>query len=290
MVGARMPDQPTLVILGIMVAGSLAMLVPIVWLYARAMHEVVAGKALVVHKPNRTDVFFTRALVLPVAHSAELVDTSIKTIEIDRRGSDGLPCRDGIRANVEATFFVRVNRTAEDVRKVVETLGAERASDQATLEELFAAKFSEGLKTVAANLDFEELYLERERFKDAVIQTIGEDLGGFVLDDAAIDYLEQTPLDQLDPDNIRDAEGIRKITEITSAEKVKTAELRMQTERHLAKLTAEMEHTQIELERTVTDALAALAKETGRTLTREQLHDKLLDKVREVVEAVMDER
>ena len=119
---------------------------------------------------------------------------------------------------------------------------------------------------------------------------IGEDLDGYVLDDAVIDHLEQTPIDQLDPDDIRDAEGIRKITEITSAEKIKTAEIRMQTERHLAKLTAEMEHAQIELERTVTDALASLAKETGRTLTREQLTDKLLDRVREVVTAVMDER
>ena len=36
----------------------------------------------------------------------------------------------------------------------------------------------------------------------------------------AIDYLEQTPLDQHDPNNVLDAEGIKKITEITQRERV----------------------------------------------------------------------
>lgn len=284
-----MPDQFTLITVGIMLGGFLVMLVPLTWFYARAIHDVPGGKALVVKRPNQIDVHFTRAVVLPVAHSAEMVDISVKTLEIDRRGTEALPCRDGIRADVKVTFFVRINQTAEDVRKVVASVGAQRASDPVQLEELFTAKFSEGLKTVAANLDFEQLYLQRDRFKEAVMETIGEDLNGYVLDDAAVDYLEQTPIDQLDPDNSRDAEGIRKITEITSAEKIKTAEIRMETERHLAKLTVEMEHAQIELERTVTDALASLNKDTGRTLTREQLADKLLDRVREVVKAVMAE-
>ena len=286
----RMPDDFTLITIAIMVGALVVMLVPIVWFYVRAIHDVPAGQALVVKKPQHIEIHFTRAVVLPLVHSAELVDISIKTLEIDRRGREALQCRDGIRADVKATFFVRINQVAEDVRKVVGSVGVERASDPAKLEELFAAKFFEGLETVASSLDFEQLYLERERFKEAVLAVIGEDLDGYVLDDAVIDHLEQTPIDQLDPDDIRDAEGIRKITEITSAEKIKTAEIRMQTERHLAKLTAEMEHAQIELERTVTDALASLAKETGRTLTREQLTDKLLDRVREVVTAVMDER
>lgn len=289
MVGARMPDQSTLITVGIMLGGLLVMLVLLSWFYARAIHDVAAGQALVVHKPNQTSVHFTRAVVLPIAHKAEVVDISVKTLEIDRRGSEALPCSDGIRADIKVRFFVRVNPTAEDVQKVVATLGAARASDEATLAELFTSKFSEGLKTVAANLDFEQLYLDRQRFKEVVVETIGMDLAGYVLDDVAVDHLEQTPIAQLDPDNIRDAKGIRKITEITSAEKIKTAEVRMATERHLATLTAEMEHAQIELERTVTDALASLGKDTGRTLTREQLQDKLLDRVREVVKAVMAE-
>ena len=40
------------------------------------------------------------------------------------------------------------------------------------------------------------------------------------LQDVAIDYLEQTPLDQHDPNNVLDSEGIKKITEITQRERV----------------------------------------------------------------------
>ena len=47
-----------------------------------------------------------------------------------------------------------------------------------------------------------------------------------MLEDAAIDYLEQTPLQRLDPNNILDAQGIRKITELTAAQNVQTNELK----------------------------------------------------------------
>ena len=42
--------------------------------------------------------------------------------------------------------------------------------------------------------------------------------------DAAIDYLEQTKKSDLDPSNIMDAEGIRKITELTAAQNIRTNE------------------------------------------------------------------
>ena len=61
---------------------------------------------------------------------------------------------------------------------------------------------------------------------EEIINAIGTQLNGYHLDDAAIDYLEQTPLNSLDPHNILDAQGIRKITEITAKQNVFTNELR----------------------------------------------------------------
>jgi regulator of protease activity HflC (stomatin/prohibitin superfamily) len=91
------------------------------------------------------------------------MDISVKTVEIDRRGKEGLICKDNIRADIKVTFFVRVNKTPEDVLKVAQSIGCARASDQQTLDELFSAKFSEALKTVGKQLEFEELYTKRER-------------------------------------------------------------------------------------------------------------------------------
>jgi flotillin len=83
---------------------------------------------------------------------------------------------------------------------------------------LFDAKFSEALKTVGKRFDFVQLYNERDHFKDEILKVIGTDLNGFTLDDCAIDFLEQTAIENLDPDNILDAEGIKKITELTAAQ------------------------------------------------------------------------
>ncbi len=35
----------------------------------------------------------------------EIMDISVKTIELDRSGADGLICRDNIRADIKITFF-----------------------------------------------------------------------------------------------------------------------------------------------------------------------------------------
>jgi uncharacterized membrane protein YqiK len=59
-------------------------------------------------------------------HKAEIMDISVKTLEIDRRGKNGLICRDNIRADIKVNFFVRVNKRKEDVIKVAQSIGCAR--------------------------------------------------------------------------------------------------------------------------------------------------------------------
>ncbi len=91
---------------------------------------------------RKVDVTFTGQVVLPVLHRAEVMDISVKAIEITRAGKEGLICRDNIRADIRISFFVKVNKTVEDVVKVAQAVGTARASDRNTLQELFHAKFS----------------------------------------------------------------------------------------------------------------------------------------------------
>ncbi|HEX2314572.1 MAG TPA: SPFH domain-containing protein, partial [Thermomonospora sp.] len=210
--------------LGVLVAVVLLIALGLVIITGRLFRKVEQGKALIISKVRKVDVTFTGAVVLPVLHKAEVMDISVKTIEIARTGREGLICKDNIRADIRITFFVRVNKTVEDVIKVAQAIGTERASSQETLQELFNAKFSEALKTVGKHLDFVDLYTRREEFRDHIIRVIGTDLNGYSLEDAAIDYLEQTPLSSLDRANILDAQGIRKITELTAIEHVRTNE------------------------------------------------------------------
>jgi uncharacterized membrane protein YqiK len=237
---------------------------------AKFYRKVEQGKALIVNKMKaEPEVTFTGATVLPIIHKAEVMDISVKTIEIDRRAKDGLICRDNIRADIKVTFFVRVNKTVEDVIKVAQSIGCARASDRETLEALFSAKFSEGLKTVGKQLDFVDLYTKRHEFRDAIITLIGRDLNGYVLEDAAIDYLEQTPITNLDPMNILDAQGIRKITELTATEHVRTNEFQNNEKKLTKKQDVEAAEAILELDRQQADATAKQQREIASVRARE---------------------
>ena len=259
-----------LIIVGVVLAIVVGLAILGAMLYSALYRKVPQGKALVVSTTNKVLVTFTGRLVMPVIHKAEIMDTSVKTIEIDRRATEGLICRDNIRADIKVLFFVRVNKAEEDVIKVAQSIGVDRASSQDTLEELFVAKFSEALKTVGKRLDFIDLYTERRRFRDEIIEVIGTDLNGYVLEDAAIDYLEQTPLSNLDPDNILDAQGIRKITELTALEHVATNIAAREEEKQITAKDVETREAVLELMRQQADAEARQAREIATVQAREE--------------------
>ena len=78
-------------------------------LIVRCWHKVSQGSAIVRNGMGGTKVSFCGMVIIPVLHKAELMDISVKRIEIDRSGEDGLICADNIRADIKVCFFVRVN-------------------------------------------------------------------------------------------------------------------------------------------------------------------------------------
>lgn len=255
----------------IAVAVGFVLLLGLLALVARFYRQVEQGKALIVNTVSKEPVVaFTGAIVYPIINRAEVMDLSVKTIDIDRRGKEGLICNDNIRADINVTFFVRVNKTRDDVLKVAQSLGCARASDPKALEELFTAKFAEALKTVGKHFNFDQLYTKRDEFKDKIIEVIGKDLNGFILDDAAIDYLEQTPLEALDRDNIMDADGIRKITEITVQHNVQTNELRQKERMETGSQNLNADEAIFRFEQRRAEAEAKKAKEISVAQSREQ--------------------
>lgn len=243
----------------------------LVMLVKACYRMVDQGQVLIINKMGHGEpsVSFTGSLILPVIHRAETMDISVKTIEVDRKGINGLICKDNIRADIQVTFFVRVNKTTEDVIRVATTVGVARASDRGTLENLFQAKFSEALKTVGKRLEFIQLYNERDQFKEEIIKVIGRDLNGYCLEDVAIDFLEQTPLKLLDPDNILDAEGRKKIIELTASQRVKANDIEREAQKTIKKQDVEAREAILALERQQAEAEAKQAREIGTSRARE---------------------
>jgi uncharacterized membrane protein YqiK len=252
-------------------AGVVVFILFSIMMLARLYKKVEQGKAMIINTMrSEPSVTFTGAMVVPVFHKMEEMDISLKNIEIDRAGVDGLICQDNIRADIKVGFFVRVNKNREDVMKVAQAIGCERASYPETLEELFSAKFSEALKTVGKSLDFVDLYAKRDNFRDMIIDNIGTDLNGYVLEDVAIDYLEQTPLNKLDPHNILDSQGIRKITMLTSEQNILTNKFERDEQLQIKRKDVETREAILELERQQADAEACQKREVDITRAREQ--------------------
>lgn len=259
---------PLIAIIVFVVIGFILAMAAVI-IAAMLYHKVEPGTALVRRGWGQPTVSFNGIRVYPVVHRVDIMDISVKRIEIYRHGSEGLICMDNVRADIKVAFFIRVNNVDKDVLQVADAIGVKRASDHEKLFELFDAKFSEALKTVGKKFDFTDLYTERDKFKDEILAHIGTDLNGYILDDAAIDYLEQTELSKLDPNNILDAEGIKKITDLTAREAVLANDIAREKEKTIKKQDVEAREAILELERQEADAVAKQAREVATVQARE---------------------
>jgi uncharacterized membrane protein YqiK len=258
-------SQMTLVSIAVVVITVIGLLA----LFSRFYKKVEQSKVIIRNGVGGQTVSFGGMFVVPILHRYEIMDISVKRVEIAREGKDGLICKDNLRADIRVAFFVRVNQTQEDVLKVAQSLGCEKASDPETLMAFFDAKFSEALKTVGKKFDFVELYTNREVFKLEILQIIGTDLNGYVLDDAAIDYLEQTDINMLNADNILDAEGIKKITELTAKQMILANEIQREKEKTIKNQDVVAKEAILELEKQQAEAEAKQVREISIINSRE---------------------
>ena len=255
----------------LVIVGSLFLLIVGFFVLFKAFYiKVPQGTALIVNDmTSKPKVHFTGALVYPIIYKKEFMKISLITFDVERRGKDGLICQDNLRADICVAFYLRVNETTEDVLKVAKSIGVDRASDQKAVSTLFSAKFSEALKTVGKQFELAKLFEDRLNFRERIIDVIGKDLNGYALEDVAIDYLEQTPIKSLDPDNIFDAEGINKITAITAVHKDETNKRERDLELALKKKDTETIEAKLELERQQADAEARQKREIETIRARE---------------------
>ena len=229
-----------------------------------------AGPGAGAHGLGGVRVSFSGMVYIPMMHVVEAMDISVKRVEIERAGKNGLICRDNLRADIKVAFFARVNGTEADALRVAQSVGCQGASDIRALFELLDAKFSEALKTVGKKFDFVELYTERERFKNDIIDLLGRDLNRYVLEDAAIDYPEQTPQEVLSPDNILDAEGIKKITDLTAQQLVLANNIERDKEKTITKQNLEAQEAILELNRQLAEKEEIQRREIASIKAREE--------------------
>src|SRR5687767_3022889 len=160
-------------------------------------------------------------IVLPVVHQVIPVSHATMRLNVERRGVHALITKDNLRVDLSAEFYIKVQANADDILQAARSLGARNVQPQA-VSELVQEKLVSALRTVAATKELVELHAKRDEFASAVQEIITNDLAsnGLTLESVTISALDQTDPTQLQERNVFDAQGLRKIAEITQKARV----------------------------------------------------------------------
>lgn len=210
-----MPSQVTMTVSG----AALILLSAIAFVFTRLYHKTKASEAFV-----RTGQGGARVIqdggtvIIPFVH--ELVRVSLSTVRIDvkRAAEEALITHDKLRADIHAQFFVRVNAQEAAILQASRSVGDAQDFTFA-VSALVMDKLVSALRSAAATKTLEDLNSERKAFIDKVTELLQHDLesNGLVLETVTISNLDQTDPKHLKADNIFDAQGSRKIAEITQS-------------------------------------------------------------------------
>lgn len=156
--------------------------------------------------------------VYPLIH--RIIEINLKTMKlgVNPRGANALITRDNLRANVLAQFYIRVQADTEHILNAARSLG-ENSINERAVEELVSEKLTSALRAIASQMDLFDIHTQRDQFAERVKEHVKDDLeaNGLLLESVTISELDQTDPSELSDNNVFDAQGKRKITEITAA-------------------------------------------------------------------------
>jgi len=170
------------------------------------------------------------AMVLPVLHEIIPVNMNTLRLEVSRKEIAALITKDRMRVDVLAEFYLRVKPDLEAIANAAQTLGR-RTLDPDALKDMIEGKFVDALRSVAAEMNMDELHEMRAQFVQKVQQVVSEDLlkNGLELESVSLTGLDQTKKEFFTVDNVFDAEGLAKMTRSIEARRKEVNDIEQET-------------------------------------------------------------
>ncbi len=177
------------------------------------------------------------AIVIPAVHQLTYVTLETMRIDVKRAGGkEALLTGDSLRADIEAQFFIRVDKEEKSVQAAAKSIGGGNV-DQDRTEVLLKDKLVSALRSVALTHTLVDLNKDRKRYIETVQEYLGEDLkkNGFTLESVTISSLDQTPIGSMNSDtNIFDAEGSKQIAQIVQQRRIERNQIEREAEQAVA--------------------------------------------------------
>jgi uncharacterized membrane protein YqiK len=144
------------------------------------------------------------------------------SITIKRGGEKSLITKDRMRAELVTEFFTKVPPEQKAVATAAQTLG-NRTLDPEHLREVVQGRFADALGEVAAKMTLDEIQENRGQFVKEVTKIADASIGhtGLALETVSIISLDQTPIEQFNPANTFDSQGLTQLTEQIESRKKK---------------------------------------------------------------------
>ncbi len=216
-------------------------------MYKRSTREVSLVKT---GTGGRKVIIDGGTLVVPVLHEITKINMRTTRLEVKRTGESALITKDRVRVDAGVEFYVSVEGTEDGIARAAQTLG-DRTFDERALREMIEGKLVDGLRSVAAKMDLDQLHENRSDFVQQVQQAVTEDLkkNGLALETVSLTALDQTPLDGLDENNVFNAEGLKYQAERIAESRKRRAAIEADAEVSVARSKQEAAVKQYEVER-----------------------------------------
>ena len=239
------------------VGAALLVFVAVVSAITRLYRKASANMAFVKTGMGGAKVIMDKgAFIVPVMHQVIPVALETMRLNVERRAQHALITKDNLRVDLSAEFYIKVQPNTDDILQAARSLGGRNVQPEG-VSELVQEKLVSALRTVAATKELVELHAKRDEFASAVQAIVIHDLAhnGLTLESVTISSLDQTDPSQLQEQNVFDAQGLRKIAEITQKARVERNEIEQEAQKQVVgknvearKKTMAMERDQAEFE------------------------------------------
>jgi flotillin len=247
------------------IGGILLIAGAVVGFYTRFFRRASANQAFVkTGLGSKRVILDSGTIVIPMFHQVVPVSLETMKLEVERRGPDALITKDNLRVDVKGEFYIKVRALEEDILNAARSLG-EKSVDSHSVGTLVFEKLVSALRSVAATKDLVELHTQRDAFASAVLNLVVSDLqqNGLTLESVTISRLDQTAQELLSDTNIFDAQGKKKITEITQAAMVERNRIEREAQREITAKDVSTRQEVLGLERAKAEAEATQAMEVA---------------------------
>lgn len=214
------------------------------------------------------------ALVIPVLHEVTRVNMNTMRISLAHHNEDALITQDRLRVNVEADFYVRVKPEQHAVSAAARALGSKTTSSDG-MKQLLEARFSDALRTAAAQQSMETLHENRGAFATRVreLASHGIDASGLEIDSVSISKLDQASREFFNPNNAFDAAGLTKLTEEIEERRMRRNEIERDSQVAIQRKNLAAEQQMLELQKE--EEFARLTQEREIAIRRAQQQSQI---------------